>query len=91
MRSIVLVLNVSLVIYIRMQVSVLYNFISINVASFLDQTVNQLLTEMDGFEANDGVVVIGATNRRNDLDRYSLISCLFDIFLFQGTVTSRSI
>merc|ERR1719382_2066956 len=34
-----------------------------------EQTVNQLLTEMDGFEANNGVVVIAATNRADILDQ----------------------
>ncbi|OLP73483.1 ATP-dependent zinc metalloprotease FtsH 3, partial [Symbiodinium microadriaticum] len=34
-----------------------------------EQTVNQLLTEMDGFEANKGVVVIAATNRADILDQ----------------------
>merc|ERR1719183_1453115 len=33
-----------------------------------EQTVNQLLTEMDGFEANNGVVVLAATNRADILD-----------------------
>tara|TARA_Y100001968_G_scaffold165509_1_gene151520 strand:- start:1112 stop:2839 length:1728 start_codon:yes stop_codon:yes gene_type:complete len=34
-----------------------------------EQTLNQLLTEMDGFASNSGVIVIGATNRPDILDR----------------------
>ena len=33
-----------------------------------EQSINQLLTEMDGFESNKGIVVIGATNRSDILD-----------------------
>jgi cell division protease FtsH len=34
-----------------------------------EQTLNQLLAEMDGFEANEGVILIAATNRPDILDR----------------------
>merc|ERR1712048_1061164 len=33
-----------------------------------EQTLNQILTEMDGFEGNTGVIVIAATNRADVLD-----------------------
>ena len=33
-----------------------------------EQTLNQLLTEMDGFESNNGVVILAATNRPESLD-----------------------
>ena len=33
-----------------------------------EQTLNQLLTEMDGFEGNTGVVILAATNRPDSLD-----------------------
>jgi len=33
-----------------------------------EQTLNQLLTEMDGFDANSGVIILAATNRPEVLD-----------------------
>jgi ATP-dependent metalloprotease len=45
---------------------------------YANQTINQLLSEMDGFVSNEGVIVLGATNRATELDKALLRPGRFD-------------
>ena len=49
-----------------------------NANSEQENTLNQLLAEMDGFEANNGVVIMGATNRPEILDQALMRPGRFD-------------
>ncbi len=50
-----------------------------------EQTLNQLLVEMDGFSANEGVIVIAATNRPDVLDKALLRAGRFDRQIVVGS------
>ena len=49
-----------------------------------EQTLNQLLVEMDGFAANEGVIIIAATNRADILDKALLRPGRFDRQVYVG-------
>ena len=54
-----------------------------------EQTLNQLLVEMDGFGSNEGVVVLAATNRADILDPALLRPGRFDRQVYVGRPDSR--
>ena len=49
-----------------------------------EQTLNQLLVEMDGFETNEGVIVLAATNRADILDKALIRAGRFDRSIYVG-------
>lgn len=55
-----------------------------------EQTLNQLLVEMDGFAANEGVIVIAATNRPDVLDKALLRAGRFDRQIVVGAPDVRA-
>jgi len=59
---------------------------------YANQTINQLLNEMDGFISNEGVIVLGATNRADDLDKALLRPGRFDtqVHVNNPDVTGRT-
>lgn len=54
-----------------------------------EQTLNQLLVEMDGFGQNEGVIVMAATNRKDILDPALLRPGRFDRQIYVGAPDSR--
>ena len=55
-----------------------------------EQTLNQLLVEMDGFAANEGVIVLAATNRPDVLDKALLRAGRFDRQIVVGLPDVRA-
>ena len=55
-----------------------------------EQTLNQLLVEMDGFAANEGVIVMAATNRPDVLDKALLRAGRFDRQIVVGSPDVRA-
>ncbi|CAL8070813.1 unnamed protein product [Calicophoron daubneyi] len=46
---------------------------------YANQTINQLLAEMDGFQSSENIIVLGATNQVKDLDKALLRPGRFDV------------
>ena len=55
-----------------------------------EQTLNQILSEMDGFQANDSVIIIAATNRPDILDPALLRPGRFDRHITVGRPTQKA-
>ena len=55
-----------------------------------EQGLMQMLYEMDGFASNDGVLVVGATNRVSSLDDALLRKGRFDLTIYMGRPSTNN-
>lgn len=53
-----------------------------------EQTLNQLLVEMDGIGSKEGVVLLASTNRLDILDKVRLAICFLEVYCFDRTTGS---
>uniref|UniRef100_A0A183ITL2 AAA domain-containing protein n=1 Tax=Soboliphyme baturini TaxID=241478 RepID=A0A183ITL2_9BILA len=63
--------------------------VSSSIYPYANQTINQLLNEMDGFQSTEGVIVLAATNRREDLDPALMRPGRFDVEVKVGYPDSK--
>ena len=56
-----------------------------------EQTLNQMLAEMDGFEGNEGVIVMAATNRSGVLDPRFFVQVVSTVRFWLAVLISRAV
>uniref|UniRef100_A0A0N5BT93 AAA domain-containing protein n=1 Tax=Strongyloides papillosus TaxID=174720 RepID=A0A0N5BT93_STREA len=71
--------NAPCIIFIDEIDSICSKGVSKGLHPYANTTINQILKEMDGFDNSEGIIVIGATNRPEDLDKALIRPGRFDI------------